>query len=42
MRGVIMNLAKGKRNDLTDIQGVKVGHVTLYEKIDDGNPSTWR
>jgi D-aminopeptidase len=30
-----MNLAKGKNNDITDIDGVKVGHVTLYEKIDE-------
>lgn len=29
-----MTLAKGKFNCFTDVQGVKVGHVTLYEKID--------
>ncbi|MDY0406182.1 P1 family peptidase [Virgibacillus sp. 179-BFC.A HS] len=28
-------LAKGKHNDLTDVAGVKVGHVTLYKKINE-------
>ncbi|MFD2208490.1 P1 family peptidase [Virgibacillus halophilus] len=28
-------LAKGKHNDLTDVAGVKVGHVTLYEKLNE-------
>lgn len=28
-------LAKGKHNDLTDVIGVKVGHVTLYEKVNE-------
>ncbi|GAA0598351.1 P1 family peptidase [Virgibacillus siamensis] len=28
-----MPLPKGKHNCITDIDGVKVGHVTLYEKI---------
>ncbi|MEW9676926.1 P1 family peptidase [Lentibacillus sp. L22] len=32
-----MNLSKGKFNGITDVQGVKVGHVTLYEKIDEQN-----
>src|SRR5690625_683882 len=30
-----MILEKGKNNCITDIKGVKVGHVTLYEKIDE-------
>ncbi|MEN1969240.1 P1 family peptidase [Lentibacillus sp. N15] len=32
-----MNLAKGTSNGITDVPGVKVGHVTLYKKIDDIN-----
>lgn len=28
-----MSLAKGKRNCITDVAGVKIGHVTLYEKV---------
>lgn len=32
-----MPLSKGKSNCITDIPGVKVGHVTLYEKINDTN-----
>lgn len=28
-----MPLKKGKHNCITDVEGVKVGHVTLYEKI---------
>ncbi|MFD1040001.1 P1 family peptidase [Virgibacillus byunsanensis] len=28
-----MSLPKGKSNCITDVQGVKVGHVTLYEKL---------
>lgn len=32
-----MNLQKGNNNGITDVQGVKVGHVTLYEKIDDAH-----
>src|SRR5690554_2996192 len=31
----LMVLAKGKNNCITDIDGVKVGHVTLSEKIDE-------
>jgi len=31
----MMDLAKGNNNCITDIEGVKVGHVTLYEKIDE-------
>lgn len=30
-----MNLPKGKNNGITDVQGVKVGHVTLYEKMNE-------
>ncbi|MFC3041268.1 P1 family peptidase [Virgibacillus xinjiangensis] len=30
-----MSLPKGKNNCITDIEGVKVGHVTLYEKVDE-------
>ncbi|RDW20322.1 aminopeptidase [Oceanobacillus arenosus] len=30
-----MGLQKGKENCITDVDGVKVGHVTLYEEIDD-------
>lgn len=30
-----MSLLKGKSNCITDVKGVKVGHVTLYEKIDE-------
>jgi D-aminopeptidase len=30
-------LPKGRNNCITDIRGVKVGHVTLYEKIDEEN-----
>ena len=30
-----MTLAKGKSNCITDVKGVKVGHVTLYEKINE-------
>lgn len=30
-----MNLPKGKLNSITDIEGVKVGHVTLYEKLNE-------
>ncbi|WP_404451398.1 P1 family peptidase [Virgibacillus necropolis] len=30
-----MSLSKGKSNCITDVPGVKVGHVTLYEKIND-------
>lgn len=30
-----MELQKGKLNCITDVDGVKVGHVTLYEEIDD-------
>ncbi|MFD1850422.1 P1 family peptidase [Oceanobacillus bengalensis] len=32
-----MTLPKGKENCLTDVQGVKVGHVTLYEKMNNEN-----
>ncbi|MFA1822882.1 P1 family peptidase [Virgibacillus oceani] len=32
-----MVLPKGKNNCITDIEGVTVGHVTLYEKIDEEN-----
>ncbi|WP_156291976.1 DmpA family aminopeptidase [Oceanobacillus salinisoli] len=32
-----MTLKKGKENCITDVQGVKVGHVTLYEKLDEEN-----
>ena len=28
-----MKLQKGKKNSLTDVPGVRVGHVTLYEKL---------
>lgn len=28
-----MSLSKGKSNCITDVTGVKVGHVTLYEKL---------
>ncbi|MFD2629425.1 P1 family peptidase [Oceanobacillus kapialis] len=30
-----MALNKGKSNGITDVKGVKVGHVTLYEKLDE-------
>ncbi|MEC5424204.1 P1 family peptidase [Virgibacillus sp. C22-A2] len=30
-----MALSKGKTNCITDVGGVKVGHVTLYEKLDE-------
>lgn len=30
-----MPLSKGKSNCITDVQSVKVGHVTLYEKINE-------
>ncbi|ASN06936.1 DmpA family aminopeptidase [Virgibacillus necropolis] len=30
-----MSLPKGKSNCITDISGIKVGHVTLYENIND-------
>lgn len=30
-----MNLPNGKSNSITDVQGVRVGHVTLYEKLDE-------
>ncbi|WP_164670079.1 P1 family peptidase [Virgibacillus doumboii] len=30
-----MQLPKGKTNCITDVEGVKVGHVTLYEKINE-------
>ncbi|WP_188455150.1 DmpA family aminopeptidase [Virgibacillus oceani] len=30
-----MGLPKGTNNCITDIQGVKVGHVTLYEKLNE-------
>ncbi|PAV28077.1 aminopeptidase [Virgibacillus profundi] len=30
-------LQKGKANCITDVEGVMVGHVTLYEKIDEEN-----
>lgn len=29
------HLAKGKNNCITDVSGIKVGHVTLYEKINE-------
>ncbi|AXI08360.1 S58 family peptidase [Oceanobacillus sp. 143] len=32
-----MGLQKGKENCIIDVEGVKVGHVTLYERIDDEN-----
>lgn len=32
-----MELPKGKFNSITDVPGVKVGHVTLYEKLDGDN-----
>src|SRR5699024_7745557 len=32
-----MNLPKGKLNSITDIDGVKVGHVTLYEKLNEND-----
>ncbi|WP_010651487.1 P1 family peptidase [Oceanobacillus massiliensis] len=32
-----MKLQKGKFNCITDVSDVKVGHVTLYEKVDDEN-----
>jgi len=32
-----LTLNKGKFNSITDVPGVKVGHVTLYEKLDDEN-----
>lgn len=31
----MMILKKGRLNGITDVTGVKVGHVTLYEKIND-------
>lgn len=30
-----MKLPSGKHNDITDVPGVRVGHVTLYEKLND-------
>ncbi|WP_164217428.1 P1 family peptidase [Virgibacillus sp. YIM 98842] len=30
-----MVLERGKKNCITDIEGIKVGHITLYEKIDE-------
>ncbi|HLR75875.1 MAG TPA: P1 family peptidase [Virgibacillus sp.] len=30
-----MTLKKGRLNGITDVSGVKVGHVTLYEKLND-------
>lgn len=30
-----MTLAKGKFNSITDVPGVKVGHVTLYEQLNE-------
>ncbi|MEF2290760.1 P1 family peptidase [Virgibacillus dokdonensis] len=30
-----MNLKKGSHNCITDIAGVQIGHVTLYEKLDE-------
>lgn len=30
-----MKLKKGKNNCITDVKGVQVGHVTLYEKMDE-------
>ena len=30
-----MSHAKGQSNNITDVQGVRVGHVTLYEKLDE-------
>lgn len=30
-----MSQTKGKTNSITDVSGVKVGHVTLYEKLND-------
>ncbi len=30
-----MQLRKGKMNGITDVAGVKTGHVTLYEKVND-------
>ncbi|MFC2949541.1 DmpA family aminopeptidase [Virgibacillus sediminis] len=32
-----MPLPKGNNNCITDVQGVQVGHVTLYEKVDEEN-----
>ncbi|WP_087975185.1 P1 family peptidase [Oceanobacillus rekensis] len=32
-----MKLQKGKHNCMIDVQDVKVGHVTLYEKVDEEN-----
>ncbi|MBP1970652.1 D-aminopeptidase [Virgibacillus natechei] len=32
-----MTLSKGKSNCMIDVKGVKVGHVTLYEKMDEEN-----
>ncbi|RKQ31353.1 P1 family peptidase [Oceanobacillus halophilus] len=32
-----MQLPKGKANCITDVPDVRVGHVTLYEKLDDDN-----
>lgn len=30
-----MTLQKGKKNCITDVEGVRVGHVTLYEKLNE-------
>lgn len=32
---LLITLEKGKSNCITDVHGVKVGHVTLYEKVND-------
>ncbi len=36
-RGDAMKLPKGTYNAITDVHGVNVGHVTLYEQIDEAN-----
>ena len=30
-----MALPRGEKNCITDVEGVKVGHVTLYEKLEE-------
>src|SRR5690606_40724774 len=33
MGGIYMGLNKGKKNCISDVEGVQVGHKTLYEKL---------